>query len=137
LKKPINIIFEIASLIILLIGGAYSISYNYETSWLFALALIVYVVGILSITVRTSLKKQGDRRAVSAFLFGLACGLSYGVLLSLLLSDAANLNIAMRALGTLLWGLVGGLIAVFSAYIISLSFLKDLSSFFSRKHGNH
>jgi len=104
LKKPINIFFEIVSLIILMIGGGfYSISFKYETSWLLALALVVYTVGIISITVRTSLNKQGDRRAVSTFLFGMACGLCYGILLSLMLPDAANLNIILRASGILIW----------------------------------
>jgi hypothetical protein len=136
LKKSINISFEIAFLIILMIGGGfYSISSKYGTSWLLALALVVYAVGIISITLRTSLKKQGDRRAVSTFFFGLACGICYGALLSLVLPEAANLNVLMIVSGILVWGIAGGLIAVFSAYIISLSFIKDLYRFFfSRDH---
>jgi hypothetical protein len=139
LKKPINIIFEIVFLIILMIGGGfYTISSKHETSWLFALVLVVYTIGIISITLRTSLYKQGERRAMSTFLFGLACGGCYGVLLSLILPEAANLNIVMIASGILVWGIAGGLIAVFSSYIISLSFIKVLyRSFFPRDHEDH
>ena len=135
MTKPINIIGELGSLIILLIGGSfYSITFKHEPSWLLALILIVYSVGIISITVRASINKQGDRRTVSTFLFGMACGLGYGGLLSLLIPDAARLGFVLRTSGILLWGIASGLIASLSAYIISLCFIKDLSAFFSRRH---
>jgi len=137
LKKPINILIEVVFLIILLIGGGfYIVSFKHEPSLLLALVLVIYAVGIISITVRTVLNKQGDRRAVSTFLFGMACGLCYGVLLSLMLPDAASLSIVVIILGILLWGIAGGIIASLSSYVISLSFIKDLHSFFSRKHEN-
>jgi hypothetical protein len=132
--------FEIAILIILMIGGSFFIiSPKYEGSWMLALILVIYALGIISITLRTSFRRQGERRAVSTFLFGLVCGLCYGFLLLIILPEAANLNVVMMTSGMLVWGIAGGLIAVFCAYIISrLSFIKDLfRSIFSRDHNNH
>lgn len=135
MKKPINILFEVLILTIFVIAGAgYSAFFRQDTSWLLALVLMLYVAGIVSITIRTLLKKQSDRRSVSVFLFGLSCGLCYGILLSFMDQHAENLNFILMLLGICLWGLAGGLIAAFSSYIISLTFIKDLRSFIAREH---
>ena len=63
----------------------------------------------------------------------MACGLCYGIVLSLFTNITKSLNMAFVLLGISAWGVAGGIIAVFSAYIFSFAFINDLLSAIFRK----
>lgn len=138
MKKPINIIFETLTLILLALWGTICIIFaRCDSSLLLALNVVVYSAGIMSIVVRTQLSKQIERRGMSSCLFGFLCGLWYGTSVAFMSPDAAELPGIMITGGIILWGIIAGLIAMLCSYIIGLGFIKDLYTLFSHKDKHH
>jgi len=134
MKKSINIIYELSAILAISIGGfTYCFYTKSESSLLFALILICYVIGIISVTLRSIISKQKDRLTISVLFFGMTCGFCYGLVLFLSTYIAENLHITMIMFGILAWSAAGGIIAVFSAYVISFNFIKDLRSIINHK----
>jgi hypothetical protein len=93
---------------------------------------MAYVIGIIGITIRSKLNNQDNKRSMSVLCFGTVCGLCYGTALSLLTDIAEDLHWSMILFGIFTWGVAGGLLAVIGAYIISLSFIKNIRAIVDR-----
>ncbi len=126
MKKPINIAFELLSIIVIIFLWLLNIFKNFDDTWILAALLITYLIGIISITMRTRINKKEDQRFVSVYMFGLFNGACFGGLLFLLDTHTLNVGSHILLIGVLLWGIAGGFVATLISYFISMKFFRDI-----------
>jgi len=126
MKKPINIAFELVAIIIIIFMWLLNIFKSFDKTWILTALLITYLIGIISITMRTLIKKKEDQRFSSAFIFGLFNGACFGIFLFFLDTHTQYIDSYLLLIGVPLWALAGGFIATLISYLISMRFLKDI-----------
>ena len=126
MKKPINIAFELLLIIVIMFSWLLNIFENFDDTWILAALLITYLIGVISITMRTRINKKEDQRFVSVYMFGLFNGVCFGGLLFLLDTHTLNVGSHILLIGVILWGIAGGFIATLISYFLSMKFFRDI-----------